>query len=101
MEQCKVPADLETIKTRLESLFVFLCSPEGRTDEMCKYVDNYFCLKEDWPDCIEHLPNELYDILFDTGCTLHDAVKDPDIAENFESLPEQLLKRIKEFNPND
>ena len=89
------PAGFENTLIELMS---FLCSPEGRTNENCKYVDSYFCCKDNWFDCIERLSQELHDILFDMGGTLHDAIKSPTIAENFQSLPEQVLERIKKLN---
>lgn len=97
-EICKDSVDLIKIKNRLIELLSFLCTPEGRTNENCKYVDSFFCLKDNWFNCIERLPNEMHDILFDIGGTLHDAIKNPEIAKNFQSLPEQLLERVKKLN---
>ncbi|MCP4612767.1 MAG: hypothetical protein GY845_29070 [Planctomycetes bacterium] len=85
------------IKDKLIDLLSFLCSLEGRTNENCRYVNNYFCLKDNWFECIERLPKQLHDVLFDIGGSLHDAVKNPEIAANFESTPEQLLTRIKKL----
>ncbi len=45
----------------------------------------------DW----SHLPESVQDILGDLGGALHDTVKYPKIAENFESTPEQLLDRVR------
>ncbi|HUU17627.1 MAG TPA: hypothetical protein VMW72_10795 [Sedimentisphaerales bacterium] len=96
-EICKNPADIQKIKLKLEKLLVYLCSPNGRIDENCKFVDNYFCFQKNWPEYIKHLPEELYAILCDIGGTLHDTVEDPKIASNFESLPEQLLDRVRKL----
>jgi hypothetical protein len=89
---------MSQLRSRLEDLLAFLCSPEGRTHENCCAVDFYLGVKSDWPTCIEHLPRDVYDILFDIGGTLHDAIQCPDIAANFESLPEQLLDRVRKLN---
>jgi hypothetical protein len=94
---CQQAPDMLEFRRKLENLLVFLCSPEGHTHENCCLVDTYFCSKSDWPNCIEHLPRDVHSILFDIGMTLHDAVKCPDIAKNFESLPEQLLDRLRKL----
>ncbi len=39
----------------------------------------------------------LADVLGDVGGALHDTVKVPEIAENFDSTPEQLLARVRQF----
>ncbi len=95
---CQQTPDMSQLRSRLEDLLVFLCSPKGRTDESCHAVDTYLSTKNDWPSCIEHLPRDVYDILVDIGGTLHDAIQCPDIAANFESLPEQLLDRVRKLN---
>jgi hypothetical protein len=89
--------DMSQLKSRLIELLSFLCSPEGRTDENCQIVDSYFCTKNNWSYCIKHLPIEAYEILFDIGGTLHDTFENPDIAANFQSLPEQLLERVEKM----
>lgn len=89
--------DMSQLKARLIELLSFLCSPEGRTDENCRIVDSYFCTKDNWSYCIEHLPTEAYEILFDIGGTLHDTVQSPEIAANFQSLPEKLLERVEKM----
>jgi len=95
---CQQTPDLVQLKNKLNQLIEFLCSPEGRTHENCCTVDRYFSCKEDWPNCIENLPQDLYEILFDIGGTLHDAIQNPKIAANFYSLPEQLRERIRKIN---
>jgi len=89
--------NMSQLRARLIDLLSFLCSPEGRTDENCRIVDSYFCTKDGWSSCIEHLPTEVYEILFDIGGTLHDTFQSRDIAANFQSLPEQLLERAKKL----
>ena len=82
------------IKRDLEQLLEFLASEHGRTDANCCAVDRFFAATEDvWSD----LPPALRDIFSDMSATLHDAIYAPAIASTFESLPEQLLERVREL----
>jgi hypothetical protein len=58
----------------------------------------FFCL-EDWGVDWERFPELLTDIIGDMGGALHDTVSHPEIAKNFDSLPEQLLERVRQWNP--
>jgi len=87
--------DLSQLKTEIQNLLLFLCSPEGRTDDNCTTVGTHLSCKSDWPHCIGHLPTQLRSVLLDIGGTLHDAIRHPKVASNFESLPEQLLVRVR------
>jgi hypothetical protein len=49
----------------------------------------------DWAD--RNFPEELHDVLANIGDALHDTVLAPHIAENFGSLPEQLLERVRQL----
>src|SRR5713101_7860793 len=57
----------------------------------------FFCLSEgrerDWTE--QHLPDDFHDVLALIGHALHDTVRTPKIAENFDCLPEQLLDRVR------
>lgn len=86
------PADL---KEAMIALLSYLASPEGRTDRNCRRVDAFFCVRDDWETDWDHLPEELRIILEDIGGILHDTLSAPEIAENFESTPEQLLARVR------
>jgi hypothetical protein len=44
------------------------------------------------------LPEGYQDLLGDIGGGLHDTVSAPDVAENFESTPEQLLERLERLD---
>jgi hypothetical protein len=86
------PTDVARIEAAVEALLTFLSSSSGRTDANCKAVDHFLCLGEfDWPD----LPDPLGDVLADMAGALHDSVSRPAIAANFESMPEQLLERLR------
>jgi diaminopimelate decarboxylase len=85
--------DLAALKAHLVGLLTHLASQEGRTDENCKAVDSFFCLDDTWPE--KELPVDFHDLLADMGGALHDTVESPEIAENFDSTPEQLLHRAR------
>ena len=95
-EVVRRPTHLPNLKRALERLLVFLSSPEGRTNANCSAVDLFFTLDDAWPSELwEHLPEPFTDVLSDLGGALHDTVKAPHVAENFSSLPEQLLARVR------
>ena len=91
------PYDPARIAAAVEELLAYLASNEGRTHPNCVAVDHFFCLGEGWERDWEDEPQELTDILADMGGALHDTIKAPDVAENFDSTPEQLLERIRAF----
>jgi hypothetical protein len=85
-------ADLVALRTSLEQLLVFLAGGEGRTDANCSTVFNFFNESEPrW----RPLREDFRAICDDMSGTLHDAIYAPDIARTFESLPEQLLERVR------
>jgi hypothetical protein len=92
------PADLQRLKESLISLISFLCQSEHRTDKNCRAVDIFFAIDDHWNKRWDHLPEEYQHVLDDIGGCLHDTVSYPDIAENFDYTPEQLLERIKRLN---
>lgn len=55
----------------------------------------FFCVGEGWESDWDHLPDEIGDILSDMGGALPGAINHPEIATNFDCLPEQLLVRIR------
>jgi hypothetical protein len=89
-------SQLPTLKASLTCLFEYL-SGEGRTNANCWAVDMFFCLSEGWErDWTEQpLPDDFRDVLALTGQALHDTIRTPKIAENFDCLPEQLLDRVR------
>lgn len=88
-------ADPNAIRAALIGLLEFLVTPEGRTDAHCRFVDRFVCLhiypKGDWAS----LPEGYEAVVFDLGGQLHDTITAPEIARNFQSLPEQLLARAR------
>ena len=90
------PLDLPNLKRSLEQLLGFLAR-DGRTHANCWATDLFFCLSEGWErDWTEQeLPEDFHDVLSLMGQALHDTVRSPHIAANFDCLPEQLLDRVK------
>jgi hypothetical protein len=88
--------DLEALKRSLIALLEYLSSERGRTDANCGAVDSFFMVDGLWVE--RNLPDPFHDIFADMAGALHDTVSAPEIAENFDSTPEQLLKRAKELN---
>ena len=95
-EVLRATVDLPALKDSLTNLLEYL-SGQGRTNANCWAVDMFFCLSEgwerDWTD--QQLPDDFHDVLALMGEALHDAVRTPKIAENFDCLPEQLLDRVR------
>jgi hypothetical protein len=90
------PSNLHALKLSLSSLLEYL-SIRGRPNANCWAVDLFFCLSEGWEQdwTEQNLPDEFHDVLSLMGQALHDTVKNPKIAENFDCLPEQLLTRVQ------
>jgi hypothetical protein len=90
------PTDLAALKKSLEELLEFL-SGRGRTNANCWAVDLFFChsngWERDWTD--QSLPEEFHDVLVKMGEALHDTVRSPVVAKNFDCLPEQLLEEVR------
>jgi hypothetical protein len=91
------PYDVPRIVSAVEHLLEYLASSEGRTHANCVAVDHFFCLRDDWQGDWEDEPEELADVLGDIGGALHDTIKAPEIAENFDSTPELLLEQLRAF----
>lgn len=88
--------DLTELKKSLINLLEYLSSPNGRTDENCNAINSFFMFDDLWVD--RNLPDHFHEIFVDVSGALHDTVSAPEMAENFDSTPEQLLKRVKELN---
>jgi len=89
------PTDVTALRGALEQLLLFLASPEGRTNANCWAADLFFALGEGWDIDEWDVPDEYGDILGDMAGALHDTVQAPEMAENFDSTPEQLLARLR------
>lgn len=91
------PTPLIQLNSSLENLLFSLTTPIGRTNENCEEADLYFLLHDGLGFNWDHLPKDYQLILADIGGQLHDTIGHPQIAENFESTPEQLLERIRKL----
>jgi len=89
------PADLNELKNALRSLLEFLASEGGRTDANLCTTDAMFSAGDRWERDWNDLPDEYRSLMDDLGGVLHDSVYAPHIARHFESLPEQLLERLR------
>jgi len=85
--------DSNQVVQRLDSLLEYLCSPAGRTDSNCRFVDSFFMKHDEWAEL--GLPDALHDIFADLAGALHDTVSAPEVAQNFESTPQQLRERLR------
>jgi len=90
------PPDLKALRNSLIVLLEYLSSNDGRSDTNCNAVDMFFMFDNLWVE--RNLPSSFHDIFADISGALHDTVSSPEIAENFYSTPEQLLKRAKALN---
>jgi hypothetical protein len=88
--------EVPSVVHSLDSLLKYLCSPAGRTDANCRFVDFFFMEHDEWAE--RGLPDALHDIFADMAAALHDTCSAPHIARNFESTPEQLLERLRGLN---
>ncbi|MBZ5664969.1 MAG: hypothetical protein LAO30_10230 [Acidobacteriia bacterium] len=93
-----IPPELNGLKKSLEKLLQYLAG-EGRTNANCWAVDLFFChsrgWERDWTD--QNLPEDFHEVLAMMGEALHDTVRTPEIARNFDCLPEQLFDRVKQL----
>ena len=94
------PVNLSELKKALEALLEYLCGT-GRTNANCYAVDWFFMKSEGWErDWTEQdLPDDFHDVLAMMGEALHDTIHAPEIARNFDCLPEQLLERVRLIQP--
>lgn len=86
-----VHADVRDVAA-LERLLVFLAGETGRTDPNCDVVHHFLeSIESEWTT----LDDPLRGIYDDMSGTLRESIYRPDIARTFESLPEQLLERLR------
>ena len=83
-------AELPALRRALIALLELLASERGRTDANCCVVDAFFA-----GIGASALPADFRALVSDLSGALHDAIYAPQIAANFECLPEQLLERAR------
>lgn len=91
--------DLAELHRSLKALLSFLASAAGRTHANCVATDSFFMLNDRWERGWEHLADAYQDVLGLLGEALHDTIAAPEIAENFDNTPEQLLTRLQRIEP--
>ncbi len=95
-------ASPDAVLHALEALLSWLVRPENNTDANCRAID-LFTLLEIWNHvgigqvCRVRLPDSLLELLYDVGGQLHDNHTSPEIAREFESTPQQLLRRTRKL----
>ena len=87
----------QRLRSIVTDLLKFLTSRRGRTDSNMRFVDYGLSNDDDVWERIELVEADdpiLADVVRDMAGALHDTVKAPTIARNFDSTPEQLLARL-------
>lgn len=92
--------NLSQLYDALSALLSFLASAAGRTHVNCVAADSFFMLNDRWERDWEHLPEPCQDLLGYLGDALHDTVSAPEVAENFDNTPEQLLAQLRRVWPD-
>jgi hypothetical protein len=86
--------DAARILNALEALLEWLTAPGNNTDKICRAIDVYVCT-EIWQLLPDNLTEDIRELLYDVGGQLHDTHRAREVAENFDSTPEQLLARTR------
>ena len=91
------PPNTRQIFAAIGRLLRYLGTGEGLTHDNLSVTSDFLSTSEeiwevDWAD----LPEPVVDFLSRMSLELCDAVEDPDWAENYRALPEQLLGQLKE-----
>jgi hypothetical protein len=89
------PPDAARARSALVTLFTHLVSPDARTHTNVCAVDRF--LMED-PALTKDtaLPPQFVEFVLNADA-LHDTIESPEVAENFESTPEQLLEKARKL----
>jgi hypothetical protein len=91
------PAEVKLIKEKLVNIFTFLTTTEGRTNNNLWLVDLFVSLMMDWEvKSFSDLPESLRNLI-EEMMGLHDTIKDPEVAKNFGTTPEQLLEKAQKL----
>jgi hypothetical protein len=94
------PLDITRVRSALEELLSFLASASGRTHANCVATDAFFSEQDEWSGSGDELPYAYAEIVWDIEGQLHDTVRTPSVALEFDSTPEQLLDRLRAI-PDD
>jgi len=94
------PFDRAALKRSLSTLLEYLTT-NGRTNANCWAMDLFFCTSDGWEQdwTEQNLPDDFHGCAVADGQALHDTIGAPNIAQNFDGLPEQLLDRVRRLQP--
>jgi len=86
-------------KDAIINLMTFLSGQEGRIRDNLVFVSLFTAIDDDWEisDSYEQIPEDYLEILGYIEGSLDDTIDNPDIAENFGGLPEQILEKAREL----
>ena len=84
--------DLPWLVRSLDGLLQHYLLPKAARMRTVAMLILYFMKHEEWAE--GSLPDAIHDIFADMSGALHDTCSAPDVAQNFDSTPEQLLARL-------
>ncbi len=91
--------DAPEVASQVRNILLFLMDPHNDTDENCTLVNNHVLLNiltnNKGQARVALLPEPLQGVLQDMGMTLHDTHGARQVAENFDSTPQQLYARLE------
>jgi hypothetical protein len=93
----RTDTEVRALHKALDDLLTFLASPTGRTHANCVATDSFFMNNDRWERDWEHVSEPYRDLLGLLGDALHDTIAAPEIAENFDNTPEQLLSQLRQI----
>jgi len=88
----------ENLLSAMTRLLLWLNSPENDNDKNCRQIDHFVTLEIMVDKRFDAIPEDIKNILFDMGTTLHDTHTEPETAKNFASTPTQLLDRVQQLS---
>ncbi len=89
------PFSKDSLVAALENLLLWLNEPENNTDYNCKEIDSFISAEIVPDQRFNDIPADLQKILVDMGAVLRDAHSIPRIAGNFDTMPNELLTRVR------
>jgi hypothetical protein len=96
-EVVRTDTDVQALHKALDGLLTYLASSAGRTHANCVATDSFFMNTDRWERDWEHVPESYQDLLGLLGDALHDTIASPEIADNFDNTPEQLLSQLRQI----
>lgn len=90
VDEALAAGDLPALRLALIAMLELLASERGRTDANCCVIDAFFAGVD-----ASLLRDDFRALVSDLSGALNDAIYAPQIAANFDCLPEQLLERAR------